>query len=83
MKYGIVFKDELYTVEKLLVIDTKLKEIVEDQHVGFQNATDYIQVLHFHFTHELKVELTLSSLDRSLVRRFSKPAVKSSKKKRL
>lgn len=40
-----MFEDELYTVEKLLVIDTYLEEINEDQHIGFEYLTDDIEVL--------------------------------------
>jgi hypothetical protein len=45
VKDGVMFEDELYTVEKLLVIDTYLEEINEDQHIGFEYLTDDIEVL--------------------------------------
>jgi len=42
---GVVLEDELDTVEKLLVIEAKLQELDEDQHVGLKNAADHVQVL--------------------------------------
>ena len=45
MEKRVEFEDVLYTVEKLLVIYAKLKELDEDKHVGFKYGTDDIQVL--------------------------------------
>jgi hypothetical protein len=45
VKDGVMFEDELNTVEKLLVIDAYLEEVDEDQHVGFEHLTYHVKVL--------------------------------------
>lgn len=45
VQHGVEFEEHLNTVEKLLVIYAKLKEVDEDKHVVFENVADDVQEL--------------------------------------